>query len=265
MLTFLEQDLFGRGFSDGVGDVPHDERLYISQILLVLASSRLAWTGLSARLKVVGYSLGGGIAIHFANTMPHLVESLVLLAPAGLIRAESFGAVSNFVFKSGLVPEGLLTVLTKRRLQRPIASSKAKALKAAEASAEAYVDVAKAEAIDPPPGSPVIPLEKSVLEYVKWMVIHHQGFVPAFMSSVRHAPLTDQHDSWKQLAERKPGSTVVLLAESDEIINMREYTSHGLPLCGGEENVVWKVLPGGHDFVMTHAGLILSELDKVWA
>jgi pimeloyl-ACP methyl ester carboxylesterase len=244
--------------------VPHDERLYVSQILLVLASSSLSWTGASARLKVIGYSLGGGIAVHFANAVPHLVESLILLAPAGLIRAESFGALSNFAFKSGFVPESLVAVLTRRRLQRPIASSKAKALKAAEASAEAYVDVAEAEAIDPPPGTSATPLEKSVLEYVRWMVVHHPGFVPAFMSSVRHAPLTDQHASWEQLAQRKQGSTVVMLAESDEIIDLREYTRHGLPLCGGEENVVWKVMPGGHDFVMTHSKLILGELDEHW-
>lgn len=196
--------------------------------------------------------------------MPHLVESLLLLAPAGLIRAASFGAVSNFAFKSGYVPEGLLAVLTKKRLQRPIASSKAKALKAAEASAETYVDVAEAEAIDPAPGKSATPPEKRVLEYVRWMVVHHPGFVPAFMSSVRHAPLTDQHASWELLARRKQGSTIVMLAEWDEIIDKNEYTRHGLPLCGGEDNVVWKVLPGGHDFVMTHSSLILSELDKIW-
>lgn len=244
--------------------MPHDERLYVSQMLLVLASSTLSWTGSAARLKVIGYSLGGGIAVHFANTVPHLVESLVLLAPAGLIRAESFGVVTNFAFKSGYVPEALLALLTKRRLQRPIASSKSKARRAAEASAKAYVDLAGAEAMDPPPGKPAIGLEKRVLEYVRWMVIHHPGFVPAFMSSVRHAPLTGQHASWELLAQRKQGSTIVLLAEWDELIDKHEYASHGLPLCGGEENTVWKVLPGGHDFVMTHSSLILGELDKHW-
>jgi pimeloyl-ACP methyl ester carboxylesterase len=248
--------------------VPHDERLYISQILLVLASSPLAWTGSSARLRVLGYSLGGGIAVHFANAVPHLVESLVLLAPAGLIRAENFGAVSNFVFKSGLVPERVVAVLTRRRLQQPIASSKKKALEAAKATAESRVEavanVAVAEAADPPSGQAPIPIEGRVLMYVRWMVINHPGFVPAFMSSIQHAPLTEQHASWEKLAQRKRGSTVVLLAERDEIIDMNEYTRTALPLIGGKDHVVWKVLPGGHDFVMTHSKLILEELDELW-
>lgn len=57
-------DLFGRGYSDGVGDLPHDERLYVSQALCVLASSELAWTGHGEDegFHLVGYSLGGGIA-----------------------------------------------------------------------------------------------------------------------------------------------------------------------------------------------------------
>lgn len=248
-------DLFGRGFSDGVGDVPHDARLYVSQILLALASSPLPWTGDQAKLRVVGYSLGGGIAVHFANTCPQMVEKLVLLAPAGLIRAESFGKVSNFVFKSGLVPEGLLAHVTKKRLQQPIARSR---------SQPKEVAVAAAEAADPPSDSPITPLEHRVLLYVRWMVEHHAGFVPAFMSSIRHAPLTEQHESWGRLEEREERSTAILLAEEDEIIDVKEYTRDALPLVGGEDKVLWRVLPGGHDFVMTHCDVIMKELEDFW-
>src|SRR3569833_3044127 len=52
-------DLSGRGFSYGVGHVPHDARLYVSQMLLALASSPLPWTGDGA-LDVVGERKGGG-------------------------------------------------------------------------------------------------------------------------------------------------------------------------------------------------------------
>jgi pimeloyl-ACP methyl ester carboxylesterase len=248
-------DLFGRGFSDGVGDVPHDDRLYVSQALLALASSPLPWTGSQAKLTVFGYSLGGGIAVHFANTCPHMVGKLVLLAPAGLIRAESFGKVSNFVFKSGLVPERLLALLTKKRLQQPIARSRVQPKE---------VEVAAAEAADPPSDAEVTPLEKRVLLYVRWMVQHHAGFVPAFMSCIRHAPLTEQHESWGRLNERERGSTAILLARDDEIIDLGRYTQDALPLIGGDERVFWRVLPGGHDFVMTHADVVLQELEEFW-
>ncbi|TEY40327.1 hypothetical protein BOTCAL_0438g00070 [Botryotinia calthae] len=82
-------DLFGRGYSDGVSDLPHDERLYTTQILLVLASSSLAWVG--DGFHILGFSMGGGVAVDFAVAFPGMVREVVLLAPAGLIREEHFG------------------------------------------------------------------------------------------------------------------------------------------------------------------------------
>ncbi|KAF4967771.1 hypothetical protein FSARC_4745 [Fusarium sarcochroum] len=257
-------DLFGRGFSDGVADIPHDARLYVSQMLLVLASSPLAWTGTNA-FRLVGYSLGGGIAVHFANAFPNLVRDLVLLAPAGLIRAASFGRVSRFLFVSGLIPERLLAIATRRRLQRPIAASGKQPPKTPiESVTTPPLNVAEAEVI-PASGAAVTPLEQRVMEYVRWMVTHHNGFVPAFMSSIRFAPLTDQHDAWAKLSKRAPGTTAILLAKADEIINPEDYRRDGMSLVGGEHNVRWRVLPGSHDFVMTHAQDILREIDDMWS
>ncbi|PMB69349.1 Serine hydrolase-like protein [Beauveria bassiana] len=234
-------DLFGRGYSDGVGDIPHDDRLYVTQMLLVLASSPLPWTG-DDSINVIGYSLGGGIAAHFAGTFPSMVKSLVLLAPAGLIRAERFGHITKFVFSSGVIPERILHGLTSRRLQQPIAS-RAKIPKdpspVVSGKMEAAARVASAEV----PGtvfgtedSPSLPIEQRVTHY----------------------------ESWKILAQRKPGTTAVLLAEEDEIINLDDYEADGLPLLGGPENVYWKVLPGTHDFVMTHSELITEEISHLW-
>ncbi|KAF4464659.1 2-hydroxy-6-oxo-6-phenylhexa-24-dienoate hydrolase [Fusarium albosuccineum] len=256
-------DLFGRGFSDGVADIPHDVRLYVSQMLLVLASSPLPWTGDNA-FRLIGYSLGGGIAVHFANAFPNLVRDLVLLAPAGLIKAASFGRVSRFLFVSGLVPERILAVATRRRLQQPIAASARQPAKTPiETITTPTLAVAQAEVI-PASGQPVTPLEHRVMEYVRWMVTHHHGFVPAFMSSIRFAPLTEQHEAWAKLAKRAPGTTAILLAQTDEIISVEDYRRDALPLVGGEHNVHWRVLPGSHDFVMTHVDGILREIDDMW-
>ena len=251
-------DLFGRGFSDGVGDLPHDERLYASQMLCVLASSPLSWTGDGA-FRLVGYSLGGGIAVRFANSFPRIVSSLVLLAPAGLIRAESFGRLTRFVFASGLVPERLLAVLTKQRLQKPIAAARVDASKKMRVA-----EAALAEAETLTADRSALPLEERVLDYVRWMVLNHEGFVPAFMSCIRFAPLTDQHDFWNDLAARDGGTTAMFFAESDELIDAEEYARDGLPRAGGKDKVVWRVLPGSHDFVMTHVSPIMAELDAFW-
>lgn len=81
-------DLCGRGYSDApAGDgggsgsgssLPFDERLYVGQVLLVLASSRLAWTGDGA-FHLVGYSLGGGLAVVVVRYFASMLRSVVVV------------------------------------------------------------------------------------------------------------------------------------------------------------------------------------------
>jgi len=281
------QDLFGRGFSDGIGDLPHDARLYTTQMLLALASSPLPWTGTNG-LRLLGYSLGGGVAVHFANSFPHLVESLVLLAPAGLIRAESFGRSSRIIFKSGLVPDRILSYLTKQRLKKPIANSvqrireptpetdkqdehdgsegQANTPHIRQLRSESYLDVLTSEAADPPPGQEMTALEVTVLQYVSWMATHHDGFLSAFTSSIQHAPLTDQHEAWGKLGSREEGTTLVMIGRDDELIDPEYFHRDATDVLGeeGMRKVGWKVTRGGHDFVMTHSGEVLKEIKEFW-
>ncbi|KAI1779934.1 alpha/beta-hydrolase [Hypoxylon cercidicola] len=262
-------DLFGRGYSDAPGDVPYDTRLFVTQMLLVLASSPLSWTGHNG-LNIIGYSLGGGIAANFAATFPDMVETLILLAPAGLIRPENFGRFSRLVFTSGVIPERVLAWLTKRRLRQPIASAVSKKVKRAvgalaqNGGKEDYVDLAVQEAVDPADEPPQTPFELEVIRYVHWALRFHRGFVPAFMSTVRHAPLLGQHGYWRQLARRRPGTTAVLLGEGDTLVQKDDYVEDALPLLGGEANVYWRVVPGSHNFPFTHAPDALERIYEFW-
>lgn len=226
-------------------------------------------------MRLVGYSLGGGIAIHFATSFPHMIESLVLLAPAGLIRAENFGRINRFIFQSGLIPERILEAFTRRRLRHPLANSVVKPAAVAAAAVpaavpadlagergrphehlESYLDVLTAAAPD---------LENEVLRCTAWMVDHHAGFVPAFMSSIRYAPLTDQHAAWSRLADREPGTTLILLGETDELVDLEDYLEDAIPLVGGKEKVKWRTIGGGgHNFPMSHAKDVIRELYEFW-
>jgi len=67
-------DLWGRGYSDSV-DLPHDSRLYTTEILLAITSSPIAWT--PEGFSLIGYSLGGGICADFTAAFPEMVKSLV--------------------------------------------------------------------------------------------------------------------------------------------------------------------------------------------
>jgi hypothetical protein len=74
----------------------------------------------------------------------------------------------------------------------------------------------------------------------------------------------DQHEAWAKLAKRAPGTTAILLARTDEIINPDDYRRDALSLVGGEQHVRWRILPGSHDFVMTHPQDILREIQDMW-
>jgi pimeloyl-ACP methyl ester carboxylesterase len=229
--------------------------------------------------------------VAFATAFPNLVDRLVLLAPAGLIRSESFGLASRIAFQSGIIPDRILSILTRKRLQQPISNKKlmpsrspsphgeVSQAKGKEVNAsrdghhlpvppahekEDFVDVAVAEVVDPKASSSISPLQDRVMHYVRWMVASHDGFVPAFMSCIRYGPLTDQHDTWKLLSQRKPGTIAILVGRDDEILEVDQFSTDALSLVGGEDHVYWRVMTGGHDFVMTHPKDIMEELGAFW-
>merc|ERR1711939_490176 len=105
-------DLFGRGYSDSV-DLPHDVRLYSTQILLAITSSPIPWT--PGGFSLIGYSLGGGIAAEFAVAFPGMVKDLVLLAPGGLFRSEHFGWQTRLMY-SGFIPDAFIEWIVRGRL-----------------------------------------------------------------------------------------------------------------------------------------------------
>lgn len=270
-------DLFGRGYSDGVGDLPHDERLYVSQALCVLASSELAWTGQGEDegFHLVGYSLGGGIAIHLAAAFPRMVKTLILLAPAGMIREENFGAVAKFIFRSGWVPEGLVEIMTRWRLKRPIAASAKRKSKGSPSGAstpnshlpgdQVVEATVTSEIADPAVPEAPGPLQRQVLKHVNWQVRNHAGFVPAFMSTLRYGPMINQHEAWRKIASRQPKTTCFIFGIGDEIVNDEDYLQDVLPLVGGDENVFWaRPVPGGHDFPMAHPDQTLERIWRFW-
>lgn len=255
-------DLFGRGYSDGVGDLPYDARLFVAQALCALATSPLPWTG-HAAFDVLGYSLGGGIAVHVAAAFPALVRSVVLLAPAGMIRDENFGWAARLVFRSGWVPGPLLEVITRWRLKRPIAEA-AKRKKAPRTGDKTVEATVTSEIVDEAAAAPN-ELQKSVLAFVNWQVEHHVGFVSAFMSTLRFAPMMGQHAAWAKLAERKPRTVCLIFGEGDEIVNEEDYRQDVLPLLGGEDHAVWaKPVGGRHDFPMVYPEETLERIFDFW-
>jgi pimeloyl-ACP methyl ester carboxylesterase len=135
-------DLWGRGYSDSCADLPHDERLYTTEILVALVSSPLSWTGgPDGGFCLVGYSLGGGISAAFTSYFSNLVKSLVLVAPSGIMRPEHTSVRSKILYSTGVFPESLLYWLVKKRLQTgPMKKAENKATPTSALSAEVEGD-----------------------------------------------------------------------------------------------------------------------------
>lgn len=82
-LSSIAPDLPGHGLSQKAGIV------FDTDYYMEFLSDFLAELGIP-RVVLVGSSMGGGIAVHFAVTHPRMVERLILLDPDGLRGEEGF-------------------------------------------------------------------------------------------------------------------------------------------------------------------------------
>ncbi|KAF2086187.1 alpha/beta-hydrolase [Saccharata proteae CBS 121410] len=305
-------DLFGRGYSDGPSDLPHDSRLYTTQILLALQSSPLSWMGSKTNtFHLLGYSFGGGISADFASYFPHLVSSLVLIAPGGIVRDTHVTWKSKLLYHTrGLLPDSLVHWLVSRRLHTPQSSNDP-----ASAKPESSVIDTAAQAETgggnhhshpatntdpyhpsnaPPPKQqqqqqprPIHLLPNrpnvTVTNTVNWQLAHHPGFVPAFVSSIRHGPIHNQHHRWRilgaHLSARKAldgredpvvrrvdsdkGEVLVLLGAEDPIVLVDELSGDAEAVLG-RGNVVLRVFGTGHELPMSCSGECVEAMVEFW-
>ncbi|KAJ5774173.1 hypothetical protein N7457_009069 [Penicillium paradoxum] len=267
-------DLFGRGYSDCPADLPQDDRLFSTQILLALTSSPISWTGeKSGKFCLVGYSLGGGIAAAFASYFPQMLSSVVLLGPSGLLRDSQVSFQSRLLYSKGLMPENILGYLVSRRLKAgPLVTPKPKnhKLDASDALTEEMPSQSAAEGRVLSRAYPHI----NVPSVVAWQVNNHAGFVHAFMSSMRNGPILKerQWNAWTRLgeyltaqnsvsknAEKASENKVhILCGNTDPIIVKSEIVPDATAALGG--NVVFKFFEAGHEFPSTEYEEVASYI-----
>lgn len=271
-------DLFGRGYSDcpDPAEVPQDGRLWASQIAFVLGDSSAPVWGVSGSwwggdVTVVGYSLGGGIAVDFASWFPQFVEGLVLIAPAGLLRGERVAFWSRVVY-GGWLPRSVVEGLVGRRL---VGSGGGHSSKQPE---ETKVGIVKGAEAEGPDGDGDGDLGSSsggglfrgrppfsVGTSVAWQVDAHPGFIGAFISSIQNSPISGQQQRWRLVGSRldaqranpddpvavdreglREGRVLMLLGKDDRVIVADEVGPDAVEALG-RDNVKVEVLEGGHD------------------
>ncbi|CAJ2501575.1 Uu.00g044280.m01.CDS01 [Anthostomella pinea] len=271
-------DLFGRGYSDAPIDLSYDARLYTTQILLVLASSSLPWTA-SPGFHLVGYSLGGGLSVAFTRYFPHLVRSLSLVATGGLIRPYHVDWRSWLYYSSGSLPEFLVRALVKRRLRPRAMPVHGTDIIAAESEqkVDGDGDCNGGEGFD----SAFISRRQpgvTVSSVVRWQVDNHPGFVGAFLSTIRNAPIYAPQEDWVALSSilrsRRNGSAglklgiqggkiLIVLGEDDPVV-VRGETVADAEAVLGSDGVQVTVLAGGHELPMTRSSGVADAIERSW-
>jgi pimeloyl-ACP methyl ester carboxylesterase len=233
--------------------------LYSTEILIAITSSPIPWT--PDGLSIIGYSLGGGIAVDFTTAFPSMVKSLVLLAPSGLIRPSHFDWISRFMYSDN-VPDWLLEWAVERRLRGgPIRPQVAKTgdeknpTVGAEVEGNRNPEHESAGLVEGRPGL-------TIAETVKWQLDNHKGFVKAFCSSIKHSSIEKREETWKELAERED-QALIIAGKTDPVIVADELREDVFKVVG-EENVRWRVVDSAHEFPVTKMEEVVGEIRSFW-
>ncbi|KAH7305677.1 Alpha/Beta hydrolase protein [Rhexocercosporidium sp. MPI-PUGE-AT-0058] len=246
-------DCWGRGYSDAPTGLPYDARLYTTQILLAITSSPLPWTT-TPGFSLIGYSLGGGISASFASQFPDMIDSLVLLTPTGLIRAERTRSQRRLLEVISLLPECLVERFVKRKLQMPMFPGEEKRAILGDGGEET-------------PDEETVPVSRTypditVIEAQRWQIKVHEGFFTSFMSTGRYAPYANEHETWKRLALRKD-KILIVTATKDPIVNPNELKEDATNVVG-EGRLEIALIEGAHDIPVTDPGKIVDAIWKFW-
>lgn len=74
----VRYDRYGVGYSDRLGGIRYDADLFDRQLLELVGKLKV-----KTPMTLVGFSLGGNIAVIFAERHPELVKGLILISPGG--------------------------------------------------------------------------------------------------------------------------------------------------------------------------------------
>ena len=192
----------------------------------------------------------------FVAHFPYLVHSIVLLAPAGILRQmpqdyDSLPVRFPFAFPSSYL----------RRFVGKILGADLEPRKVKE-----Y----------PPHAEPLRTID--VPAAVQWQFDRNHGFVASFLKSARDGPIMHQQRDWQKVCaviKRQRGDVqgrssklcgskiLVIFGKSDGTVVGNE-VSGDLERMLGAEHVVFRTVPGTHGFPVSSSEQTLDHIFKFW-
>lgn len=190
----------------------------------------------------------------FAACFPYLVNSIVLLAPGGILRYLPKEYETPFFRYPRLIPFSYLRRLVGNILGVTQSSVRAADLTAGEVKEHNELDI------------PAI---------VQWQFDHHKGFVHSFINTIAHGPLMFQHKDWKKVCDIITGKEtgagranqtsnlfnsklLVIMGDDDGVVVEADLSADLLNIIGDSEHVDLKVVPGGHGFPVSSSNDVVK-------
>ena len=214
----LTYDLYGRGYSDRPRG-EQDAAFFVAQL-----EGLLDHLGVTGKVTLLGYSMGGAISAAYAARHPERVRDLVLLAPAGM--GHDLGPVARLVVNHRLLGRWLMMAFYARSYRRALAE---------ERDVETSI-----------PG--VVELQERELRY--------RGFIPAVWQSLRGVLDEDMQPAHRVIAQKGVPVRAIWGAD-DEVIPLagRDRLAHWNP------DARQVVVPGAtHALAYTHDAQVLGAL-----
>ena len=265
-------DLWGRGYSDTPLDVPHSSRLFGLQILFATASSAISWNRPN-HFSLVGFSLGGGIAMSFAAHFPYLVDSIVLLAPGGILRYLPPGYDNTLLRIPHLLPSFYLRKLAASLLGVGLLATP---LDSSSPNAQDLKRLGSADKLST--------IDKNALDsatILQWQFDHHKGFVHSFINTIIHGPLMNQQPDWQKTCNIIKGDKhltipsdhssklfnsklLTIFGDADGIVAQKDVVEDLTKMIGTPGHLICRVVPGGHGFPLPSSDIIITHLADFW-
>lgn len=103
----------------------------------------------------------------------------------------------------------------------------------------------------------------TVIQAVQWQLRNHDGFVHAFLSSIRFAPITAQQENWRRLRAVRDDKILLIAGTDDPIILPPELKEDAEALLG-TDRVAFVELNATHDFPVTESKDVVREIFEFW-
>ena len=211
----------------------------------------------------------------FAAHFPYLINSIVLLAPGGILRYLPEGYRSYYFRHPTCVPFSNLRRLVGKILgvnMSPPPTNNTDTI------------LSEHGQTGPEVAEEVKITEKRILDVpaiVQWQFDEHKGFVHSFIDTIKHGPLMHQHSDWTKACNIIKGNTaetsisdqssklfnsqiLVLFGDADGVAVKEDVYDDLLEMIGGPEHVHCKVVPGGHGFPVPSSDEVVKHISEFW-